>query len=67
MSFISPAALPLYWAVGGLFLVFQTWLGNKFYKTKVHEEMKPLVEAHEQNQAKAVKNTTVAAKKKRKK
>lgn len=69
MSFISPAALPLYWAVGGAFLVMQTWLGNKFYKQKVHEEIKPLIDAHERNQAASAgpKNTQVTAKKKRRK
>lgn len=67
MSYISPAALPLYWAVGGAFLILQTWLGNKFYKQKVHEEMKPLVEAHEENQRARTKNTQVVAKKKKRK
>jgi len=68
MSAISPAALPLYWAVGGIFLVFQTWLGNKFYKKKVHEEIAPLVEAHAQNQAEnKSKNVQVVSSKKKKK
>lgn len=68
MSAISPAALPLYWAVGGIFLVFQTWLGNKFYKKKVHEELAPLVEAHEQNEvANKPKNVQVVSSKKKKK
>ncbi len=31
ISFSSMAALPLYWAVGGLLLIFQTYLGRKFY------------------------------------
>ena len=31
-SFNSPAALPLYWAVGGTFLILQTWLSRKLYK-----------------------------------
>lgn len=31
-SFNSPAALPLYWAVGGTFLMLQTWLSRKLYK-----------------------------------
>jgi len=66
MSYISPAALPLYWAVGGAFLVLQTWLGNKFYRQKVHEEMKPLIDAHEENQQKIVRNTQVKAKKRKK-
>ncbi|PAQ12783.1 OxaA precursor [Bacillaceae bacterium SAOS 7] len=32
-SFSTPAALPLYWAVSGLFLIGQTWLGKKWYST----------------------------------
>jgi YidC/Oxa1 family membrane protein insertase len=31
ISFNAMAALPLYWAVGGLLLIFQTYLGRKFY------------------------------------
>ncbi|HJF34066.1 MAG TPA: membrane protein insertase YidC [Sporosarcina psychrophila] len=31
ISFKAMAALPLYWAVGGLLLIFQTYLGRKFY------------------------------------
>lgn len=31
ISFSSMAALPLYWAVGGIILIFQTYLGRKFY------------------------------------
>jgi YidC/Oxa1 family membrane protein insertase len=31
-SFSSPAALPLYWAVGGLFLILQTLLSRKVYQ-----------------------------------
>lgn len=31
ISFTVPAALPLYWSVGGLFLIAQTWFANKFY------------------------------------
>ncbi|WP_449622365.1 membrane protein insertase YidC [Robertmurraya sp. Marseille-Q9965] len=32
VSFNAPAALPLYWTVGGIFLIFQTWLGRVLYK-----------------------------------
>lgn len=32
ISFSAPAALPLYWAVGGIFLIIQTWLGRKLYQ-----------------------------------
>lgn len=31
-SFTAPAALPLYWCVGGLFLICQTLLGQRLYK-----------------------------------
>ena len=27
------AALPLYWTVGGIFLIFQTMIGRKLYST----------------------------------
>ncbi|VEF46367.1 YidC/Oxa1 family membrane protein insertase [Bacillus freudenreichii] len=32
ISLNAPAALPLYWAVGGIFLIIQTWIGRKYYK-----------------------------------
>lgn len=32
ISFTAMAALPLYWIVGGLILIFQTYLGRKFYQ-----------------------------------
>ena len=31
ISFKAMAALPLYWAVGGILLIFQTYLGRKLY------------------------------------
>lgn len=31
ISFKAVAALPLYWAVGGILLIFQTYLGRKLY------------------------------------
>ncbi|MBO1912527.1 membrane protein insertase YidC, partial [Microvirga sp. 3-52] len=31
ISFKAVAALPLYWAVGGVLLIFQTYLGRKLY------------------------------------
>jgi YidC/Oxa1 family membrane protein insertase len=31
ISFSSMAALPLYWSVSGAILIFQTYLGRKFY------------------------------------
>lgn len=69
ISFISPAALPLYWAVGGIFLIFQTIIGNRFYKKKVNEEMAPIIEAHEREKAEKeqkLKNAKVMPKKKKK-
>ncbi|MEW8987485.1 MAG: membrane protein insertase YidC, partial [Bacillus sp. (in: firmicutes)] len=35
MSMNAPAALPLYWTVGGLFLILQTLLGRKLYQQPV--------------------------------
>lgn len=32
LSFQMPAALPLYWAAGGIFIILQTMLLNKMYK-----------------------------------
>jgi len=32
ISFSAPAALPLYWTVGGIFLIIQTWIGKRFYQ-----------------------------------
>ncbi|RWZ55346.1 membrane protein insertase YidC [Halobacillus fulvus] len=34
ISFTAPSALPLYWAVGGLFLIIQTWISKKLYQPK---------------------------------
>lgn len=31
ISLSSMAALPLYWAVGGAFLIVQTYIGRKLY------------------------------------
>lgn len=31
-SFTAPAAVPLYWVTGGLFIIAQTWLAKKMYK-----------------------------------
>lgn len=31
ISFTSMAALPLYWSVGGLFLIIQTYIGRKYF------------------------------------
>ncbi|RPF56421.1 membrane protein insertase YidC [Abyssicoccus albus] len=69
ISFISPSALALYWAVGGIFIVFQTWLGNKFYRSKSTEELAESSEELTQDQAEEIehrKNTEVRSKKKKK-
>ncbi|MBP2239746.1 YidC/Oxa1 family membrane protein insertase [Cytobacillus eiseniae] len=34
ISLNAPAALPLYWTVGGIFLTIQTFIGRKLYKTE---------------------------------
>lgn len=39
ISFNALAALPLYWVVGGLFLIFQTYLGRKLYFKEVEPEL----------------------------
>ncbi|OXS80091.1 membrane protein insertase YidC [Domibacillus enclensis] len=31
-SFNAPAALPIYWTVSGIILIFQSWLGRKYYQ-----------------------------------
>ncbi|MET1029935.1 membrane protein insertase YidC [Domibacillus tundrae] len=31
-SFNAPAALPIYWSVSGLILIFQSWIGRKYYQ-----------------------------------
>jgi YidC/Oxa1 family membrane protein insertase len=38
VSFSAPAVLPLYWTVGGLFLIGQTLLAKKFYQTHPPKE-----------------------------
>jgi YidC/Oxa1 family membrane protein insertase len=35
VSLNAPAALPLYWAVGGTFLILQSMLGRKLYPSNV--------------------------------
>ena len=44
ISFKAMAALPLYWAVGGILLIFQTYLGRKFY----YKHPEPVVEGAEE-------------------
>ncbi|KQL53844.1 OxaA precursor [Heyndrickxia shackletonii] len=38
VSFNAPAALPLYWAVGGAFLIGQTYLSKKLYTSQKEKE-----------------------------
>ncbi|MFS0577165.1 membrane protein insertase YidC [Sporosarcina sp. 179-K 3D1 HS] len=47
ISFKAMAALPLYWAVGGLLLIFQTYLGRKFYYKEVTADNVDLTEVKE--------------------
>lgn len=35
ISFTTPAALPLYWTISGLFMVFQTLISKKLYQTNI--------------------------------
>ena len=67
ISFKAMAALPLYWAVGGLLLIFQTYLGRKFYykepelvvegaeEVVIDEEVKEVKEVKEIKEVKDVK------------
>ncbi|MBP1943269.1 membrane protein insertase YidC [Cytobacillus luteolus] len=41
-SFTAPAALPLYWAVGGLFLILQTVVSRKMYASTIGKQ--PVIE-----------------------
>ena len=43
-SFAMPAALPLYWAVGGIFIIVQTTIINKMYAKPVQQAQTSLVE-----------------------
>lgn len=38
ISFKAMAALPLYWSVSGLLLIFQTYIGRKYFSDHVPEE-----------------------------
>lgn len=44
ISFKAVAALPLYWAVGGILLIFQTYLGRKLYYKEVEPQEAPAKE-----------------------
>lgn len=41
ISLNAPAALPVYWAVGGLFLIVQTIIGRKLYQTEAETAPQP--------------------------
>ncbi|WP_318618090.1 membrane protein insertase YidC [Sporosarcina sp. YIM B06819] len=47
ISFKAMAALPLYWAVGGILLIFQTYLGRKMY----YKEVLPVVKEEESTES----------------
>ncbi|QED47870.1 membrane protein insertase YidC [Cytobacillus dafuensis] len=40
VSLNAPAALPLYWTVGGIFLTIQTLIGRKLYPSTISEKSK---------------------------
>jgi YidC/Oxa1 family membrane protein insertase len=41
ISYNAPAALPLYWTVGGIFLTIQSFIGYRLYR---NQKLEPLVE-----------------------
>lgn len=43
-AFAMPAALPLYWAVGGIFIIIQTIILNRMYAKPVRHEQNSLAE-----------------------
>ena len=43
-SYAVPAALPLYWAVGGIFIIVQTIIFNKMYAKPMPQTKAPLAE-----------------------
>ena len=56
ISFKAVAALPLYWAVGGILLIFQTYLGRKlYYKEVVPQEVPEKEESKDESKEKSVK------------
>ncbi|KAA0948437.1 membrane protein insertase YidC [Sporosarcina sp. ANT_H38] len=65
ISFNAMAALPLYWAVGGLLLIFQTYLGRKFYYkhpevvVESNDEAVILEEVNEVKEVKEVKEVNL--------
>ncbi|WP_164489538.1 membrane protein insertase YidC [Rummeliibacillus sp. TYF005] len=69
ISFSSMAALPLYWSVSGAILIFQTYLGRKFYSVHPEKETKEVSNGSEEKRklTPAEKQAAKSAKKKSKK
>ncbi|HWI47802.1 MAG TPA: membrane protein insertase YidC [Rummeliibacillus sp.] len=49
ISYTSMSALPLYWSVSGAILIFQTYLGRKFYSQHPEKAVKEAANAPEEN------------------
>ncbi|WP_255473192.1 membrane protein insertase YidC [Rummeliibacillus sp. SL167] len=69
ISFSSMSALPLYWSVSGAILIFQTYLGRKFYSEHPEKATKEVAKASEEKRrlTPAEKQAAKSAKKKTKK
>ncbi|MNG37254.1 Membrane protein insertase MisCA precursor [compost metagenome] len=48
-SFSAPAALPLYWTVGGVFMIGQTYLAHWIYARRKAKEIVPIVDVKSAN------------------
>lgn len=62
ISFKAVAALPLYWAIGGILLIFQTYLGRKLYYKE--PEVQPAVTPEKSEQKSEPKKDSKPAVKK---
>ena len=62
ISFKAVAALPLYWAIGGILLIFQTYLGRKLYYKE--PEVQPAVAPEKSEQKSEPKKDSKPAVKK---
>lgn len=69
ISFSSMSALPLYWSVSGAILIFQTYLGRKFFSEHPEKAVKETASAPEEKRklTPAEKQAAKSAKKKPKK
>lgn len=69
ISFTSMSALPLYWSVSGAILIFQTYLGRKFFSEHPEKAVKETASASEEKRklTPAEKQAAKSAKKKPKK